>query len=388
MDPDPPTVSPAPNHAPRPPRQPWLDLARYGLREPLLRFGHHLAVLAVISLGVWATRVGLDRLPESQAAAAQENSEATPTVVSEIDVSDLPPFAGGPLPSQGLVRLVNAHTVIPTRPRLEIIKYVVQPGDSVFGIASQFGLKPQSILWVNYDVLQDNPHALRAGQELSIPPVDGTTYTWHAGDSLAAVASFFGVAPEDILTWPGNNLDPAVDLQDPGIEPGTTLVVPGGHREFVSWSAFIPRANPALARIYGPGACGSIVDGPIGTGTFIWPTPLHYLSGYDYNPAANHPAIDIAGDEGHEIRAADSGVVVYAGWNNSGYGLVIVVDHGNGWQTLYAHLSQINVACGEALWQGTLIGLMGSTGNSTGPHLHFEMINAQYGKVNPWNFLP
>lgn len=303
-------------------------------------------------------------------------------------MADLPPFAGGPVAAQGVVRQVNAHTVIPSRPRMEIIKYVVQSGDSLFGIADQFGLKPQTVLWANYDVLEDNPHALRPGQELNIPPVDGTTYTWHAGDSLAYVAGYFGVTPEDILTWPGNNLDPEMDVEDPEIEPGMVLMIPGGYREFVSWSAFIPRANPAVARLLGPGACGTVSDGPIGTGSFIWPTASHWISGYDYNPAANHPAIDIGGAVGHAIYASDTGVVVYSGWNNSGYGLVIVVDHGNGWQTLYAHLSQVNVGCGDAVWQGNVIGLMGCTGNCTGPHLHFEMIHAQYGKVNPTHFLP
>ncbi len=80
-------------------------------------------------------------------------------------------------------------------------------------------------------------------------------------------------------------------------------------------------------------------------------------------------------------------MVVYAGWNNWGYGYVIVLDHGNGWQTLYAHLSAINVVCGQSVYQGDVIAAMGSTGNSTGPHLHFEIMHDDYGKVNPHNFL-
>jgi murein DD-endopeptidase MepM/ murein hydrolase activator NlpD len=368
----------------------WFDLTHYGLREPLLRLGTHLAVLAVVALGIWAARTGLNRLPEAEEAEpamAAEAAEPTPGP-EPLEVADLPAFAAGG-PTDGIVRSVNAHTVIPSRPRLEIIRYVVQAGDTVFGIAEQFGLQPQTILWGNYDVLQDNPHALQPGQELNILPVDGTSHVWSAGEGLNGVASFFGVTAEDIIEWPGNNLDPDADQTDPGIEAGTLLVIPGGHREFVTWSApRITRANPAVARVLGPGACGEVYDGPIGTGTFIWPTNLHYLSGYDYNPAANHPAIDIAGDTGHPIYASDSGVVVYSGWNDWGYGKVIVLDHGNGWQTLYAHLSQINMVCGQAVYQGNVIGLMGSTGNSTGPHLHFEMMHDEYGKVNPWLFLP
>jgi murein DD-endopeptidase MepM/ murein hydrolase activator NlpD len=80
-------------------------------------------------------------------------------------------------------------------------------------------------------------------------------------------------------------------------------------------------------------------------------------------------------------------VVVYAGWNDWGYGNMVLLDHGNDWQTLYAHLSQINVVCGESVGQGGVVGLMGSTGNSTGSHLHFEMHTGST-KVNPWDFLP
>ena len=81
-------------------------------------------------------------------------------------------------------------------------------------------------------------------------------------------------------------------------------------------------------------------------------------------------------------------MVVYAGWNDWGYGNVVVIDHDGGWQTLYAHLSSFNVGCGQSVYQGDVIGAFGSTGNSSGPHLHFEMLNESYGKVNPWNFLP
>jgi murein DD-endopeptidase MepM/ murein hydrolase activator NlpD len=125
----------------------------------------------------------------------------------------------------------------------------------------------------------------------------------------------------------------------------------------------------------------------VGTGTFLWPSTEHYLSGYDYSPETNHFGIDVAGQLGNPIFTADSGVVTYAGWNDYGYGEMIVIDHGSGWQTLYAHLSQVNVTCGQEVNQGDTIGLMGSTGQSTGPHLHFEMRNDDYGRVNPWDFL-
>jgi hypothetical protein len=221
--------------------------------------------------------------------------------------------------------------------------------------------------------------------------MDGTYHRWSAGEGLNGVAHGYDVTPEAIVNWPGNHLDPATlgDFAHPNIEAGTMLFVPGGRREFVSWSApRISRDNPGVARILGPGSCGVVTDGAVGTGTFIWPTVEHWRSGFDYSPETNHPGVDFAGSMGNAVYASDSGVVVYAGWNDWGYGNVIVIDHGAGWQTLYAHLNSINVGCGQSVYQGDMIGGVGSTGRSTGPHLHFEMLNESYGKVNPWNFLP
>jgi len=283
-------------------------------------------------------------------------------------------------------RKANIYTLIPERPRLEILNYIVLKGDTLFGIAEKYGLKPETILWGNYDVLQDNPHSLRPEQNLNILPINGTYYEWSAGDSMESVASFFDVEAQEIIDWPGNNILPDQNMDDPNIELGTPIVIPGGRREFVTWSApRITRSNPAVARIAGPGACGSIYSGPIGEGFFIWPTTASFLSGNGYSDF--HPGIDIAGGMGSAIYASASGVVVYAGWNNYGYGYMIVIDHGDGWQTLYAHMSQVNVVCGQAAFQGNVIGGVGSSGNSSGPHLHFEMQSDLYGRVNPFSFV-
>jgi murein DD-endopeptidase MepM/ murein hydrolase activator NlpD len=366
----------------------WLGIARITLREPIKRTAGHIAILAIIAAGIWAARMGVSTL----SVAAEQDDEgvvAEPTAnVYVSDIVELPSFAaGGPLLERVVTRSADIHTVLRDRPRMGIVKYVVQAGDTLFGIAEKFALKPESVLWANFGVLKDDPHRLQPGQELNVPPVDGVIHSWSTGEGLSSVAQFYGVTPQEVIEWPGNQLDPGIDLANPPIDAGTLLIIPGGKREIVTWSApRITRSNPAVASVLGPGACGSVYDGPIGTETFIWPTPLHYLSGYDYSSI--HPAIDIAGNTGHAIFASDSGVVVYSGWNDWGYGYVIVLDHGNGWQTLYAHLSAISVGCGQAVFQGQVIGAMGSTGNSTGSHLHFEIMHDEYGKVNPWNYLP
>ncbi len=366
----------------------WENLLRLGLGETALRFGTALSSIVLVLLVIWVMstfylRGEFNTASEVAIAAPQ----AAPTAL--LKQPPLQPMRSGAFDG-GIARLRELHTSLPVQPRGELTTYIVQKGDTIFGIAEKFNLKPETILWGNYYTLVDDPHRLQPGQELVILPVDGVYYRWNAGDGLNAVARFYGVTPEDIIQWPGNHLNPDTlgDWANPNIEPGTFLVVPNGRREFVTWSApRITRQNPGVAKIFGPGACGTITDGPVGTGTFVWPSVERYLSGFDYSPETNHRGIDIAGKMGNAIFAADSGVVVYAGWNDWGYGNVVVIDHGNGWQTLYAHLSTLNVACGSYVYQGDAIAGMGSTGNSSGPHLHFEMLSDEYGKVNPWNFL-
>ena len=159
-------------------------------------------------------------------------------------------------------------------------------------------------------------------------------------------------------------------------------MVQNGHREFVQWIIpTVARGKSGTANIGGT-ACGA---GPVGSTNFIWPTANHFLSGNDY--WSGHLGIDIAAGLGAPVWAADAGVVTIAqgGWNG-GYGNVVMIDHGNGWITVYGHLSQINVAPCQGVAAGQLIGLAGSTGNSTGSHLHFET-RLNGGFVNPWSVL-
>lgn len=139
-----------------------------------------------------------------------------------------------------------------------------------------------------------------------------------------------------------------------------------------------PTRTPSPA----PEACSEPV---IGTGVFIWPVDARFLTGYDYS--YDHPGIDLAAGEGAPVYAVDAGVVRLEGNDEAGYGNVIEIDHGNGYSTVYAHLSVTNVRACQSVQAGEVIGAAGSTGNTNGAHLHFEVrLNGDY--VNPWSVLP
>jgi murein DD-endopeptidase MepM/ murein hydrolase activator NlpD len=378
---DEPAAEPTPTSSTERPRTSWLEaLARLGLGEVVMRIGTNVLTLLAIAGVVWLIASFYKTTP---AGAAQALG---PTATPQVDVSSIPQV---PVSQYGIGRMANIHTIIPNRPRDGIVKYTVVAGDTVIGIAQKFSLKPESVLFANNYTLYDNPENLSPGQVLNILPVDGAYYQWHDGDGLNGVAKVMNVKPEDIINYSPNQIDAASvgDYSHPNIKTGTWLVIPGGTRDLVTFGLpTITRSSPAVARVAGSGACGSVTDGAVGTGTFIWPSANHTLSGYDYS--AIHRGIDIAGNIGEAVWAIDAGVIVYAGWNEYGYGNMIMIDHGNGWQSLYAHLSSIKVLCGQSVDQGTLIGAIGSTGHSSGAHLHFEMMHSIYAKVNPWDFLP
>jgi murein DD-endopeptidase MepM/ murein hydrolase activator NlpD len=317
-------------------------------------------------------------------AAGQEPVLGVPTLAPQSDQADvdLPPFQEN-LAFQSISRRTIFHTVIPTRPREDITYYTVGSGDSVFAIAKMFNIKPETVLWANYDQLKDSPDMLSPGMKLRIPPVDGVYYEWKEGDTFESVASEFKTDADNILDWSGNH----IDLIHPEVAPGQMVMVPGGEREFVQWVIpTIPRGKAGVSKsVYGPGACEGAYEGAYGSGTFIWPSGNHTLSGNDY--WSGHLGIDIAAQAGDGMFASDSGVVVFAGWSTVGYGNMVMIDHGNGYQTLYGHMSAVSVHCGQSVYQGSYIGAAGSTGNSTGPHIHFE-IRYMGGFINPWSMLP
>ena len=286
-----------------------------------------------------------------------------------------------------LPRRINADTTIPTRPRFTIEQYTIQSGDTVFGIAAQFNLDPDTIVWGN-PALADKLNRLTPGTTINILPINGALRVVQDGDTLEKIAKVFHGSVEEIIAFAGNDLDP----ENPEPRLGQTIIIPNGWRDNVVWTLpEVPIATGAR-RTTGsvsrnePGSCAGPFSGPTGGFNFVWPAANHYLSGFNYS--GSHPGIDIAAGLGAPIYAAETGVVVFSGGSLYGYGNLVIIDHGNGWQTVYAHLSQINYGCGQAISQGAMLGLAGSTGNSSGPHLHFEMRNVDYGRVNPWNYLP
>ena len=381
--------------APQPAEPSWPSPTRLFRRENALQIG------AVGLAGIFL--VGALALTLLQPSLLSPN--ATPTAGATLSVTastdGLAPItfkpesltAGASLPTFGLTpessslsrfsRSANLDTTIPTRARLEIEQYTVQSGDTVFGIADKFNLEPETILWGNPELV-DSLNLLRPGKVLNILPINGALRVVQQGDTIEKVAEVYHSSIEDILGFAGNDVDP----ENPLLTPGQSIVIPGGWRETIQWQ--LPVASRTTVGPSGsgePGSCSGTLSGPSGGYNFIWPANNHYLSGWDYNPHT-HPGLDIAAGLGAPIYASETGVVVFSGWSTRGYGNLIIVDHGNGWQTAYAHLSQINYGCGQAVAQGQLLGLAGSSGNSTGPHLHFEMRSADYGRVNPWDFLP
>ena len=364
----------------------WIRIKKLGLGDVALRAGTALVTIGLIGLVVWVMK---GNFIVEEMAAGSTSADGSPVVELESGSVVLPEYEGV-APVEGLSKSAETTTDAPTESRYEFVTYEVVPGDTIFGISESYGLQAESLLWTNYTTLRDNPAAIYPGQVLTIPPEDGVLYTWNKGDGLNGVSDGLNVAPEAIIEWPGNNLsyETVGDFANPNIEPGTVIFAPGGSRYFYDWAASIlARDEPAESAIWGEGKCAPATAGPIGTGVFIWPADNPTISGYDFSPEINHWGIDVAGDLYDPLYAVDNGVVVYAGWSDWGYGNVIAIDHGNDFQSLYAHLESLNVGCGAFVTRGDIIGYMGSTGNSSGPHLHYELILGS-GRVNPHHYLP
>lgn len=258
--------------------------------------------------------------------------------------------------------------------RQETISYVVQTGDTLSTIAHSYNLTSQTLVWANG---MSDKDFIKPGQTLKIPPVEGYLYTVKKGDSLAAIATKYKGEQTAILD--ANHLATA-----DAIQPGQELIIPGGQPPAAP--APTPTTNRSLlTQVYGGNKSSD--DPPPSTkatgARFVWPTSSHRIN--QYFRGRYHTGVDIDGDYSSPLYAAAAGRVTYAAFDRSGYGLHIVIDHGNGYQTLYGHASKIFVSRGDTVKQGQTIGMVGSTGRSTGTHLHFE-IRTGGGFLNPLSF--
>lgn len=244
-------------------------------------------------------------------------------------------------------------------PEHEFETYVVERGDTPMGIAEKFGIQTETLLGGNPELSQE-ASLLQTGVEIIILPIDGVLHDVQPGDSLESVARLYGIPEADIIAYGPNNLEFPYRLH-----PGTQILVPGAVRELFVWTP------PDLSSVGGTSVEGSGVRPlVVGTGTFIFPVnSRNYTQFYWYG----HPGLDIALPEGTAVVASDTGTVTYAGWNIYGYGNLIVVNHGNGYETFYGHLNGFNVVPGQVVTQGQVVGWTGNTGNSSGPHIHFEI---------------
>jgi murein DD-endopeptidase MepM/ murein hydrolase activator NlpD len=369
----------------------WEKLVRMGLGESVLKIGTAVVSVVLFIIIAWV----MSRFYVKSRVSTPGSSGGAIGLMASSPTQVSPDSLTIPLvdnPTSGVTRLASLHTTIPNRSRTDIQTYSVQKGDTLFGVAEKYNLKPETIFWSNRYVMGNDPENLVPGMELKILPVEGAYHRWSAGEGLNGVASFYGVTAEDIINYSGNNLnlDSIGDLSNPNIDPGTMLIIPNGYATFVSLIPNLNRKNIAEGSAIGAGACGkAIEDGAYGVGMFIWPTNHTEITGYDWSPETNHNGIDIGGKSGDPIYASDNGIVVYAGWSNVGYGYLVIIDHGIGFTSLYAHLLEgsIMVECGQSIWQTNVLGGMGTTGNSSGVHLHFE-IRYNGTPVNPKDYLP
>ena len=223
--------------------------------------------------------------------------------------------------------------------------YKVQAGDSISSITKKFGLNNISTLIAVNDI--DNVRQLRAGQKLKIPSIDGLYYVVQKGNSLQGLSSKFGVTIEDILD--------VNELESSELAVGQLLFIPGAKLDKAKLSQ----------------AMGELFKNPIS---------VKYRLSSRFGPRSdpftgarsNHTGIDMACPTGTPIVATASGTITYSG-TSPVFGYYVIINHGNGYQSLYGHMSKILVKKGQWVSQGTRIGLVGSTGYSTGPHLHFTV---------------
>lgn len=288
---------------------------------------------------------------------------------SDIEAQSISPTEGGLL-----IAGTTSQTIIPeNRVRSEIIDHTISSGDTLSSIARKYDVNVESIEWLNKVI---NVNDITPGDVLKIPPVSGVVHKVKSGDSIESVAKRYGVNSQNIANYPFNYLDDSFELKI-----GQDLVVPDGTPPAT------PKPKPVQPSALANGNTGTKTS-PSGstapTGRFLWPVQGEVSQ----TPSWYHMAFDIANSSLPPVQASDGGTVVSVQYLRYGYGYHVIIDHGNGYQTLYAHLSRIYVSDEPGknrVSKGQTIGQVGTTGRSTGPHLHFEV--RQGGTpINPSRF--
>jgi len=260
-----------------------------------------------------------------------------------------------------------ADTLVSEGVRGESLEYRVKEGDTVSSIAVRFGVSIDTVIWANNLKSVDS---IKPGQILRILPVTGIEHAVKRGETVYSIAKKYQGEAQSIVDFPFNEF---VNDETFILQVGQKLLVPDGIK---------PKEKVIDTSSYVAVKTVEPLPGVVGEGNFIWPTSGRVSQRWSWY----HRAVDIANSSVPPIVAAQGGSVVAAGWNRGGYGNYVIIDHGNGFKTLYAHLSSISVSAGQKVGQGQQVGVMGSTGRSTGVHLHFEVIGAS-GRINPLTVL-
>jgi LysM repeat protein len=256
------------------------------------------------------------------------------------------------------------ETLVSEKVRDGVKQYVIEEGDTVASIAKKFGVDTDTIKWQN-NLTGDK---IKIGQTLEILPVTGIAHKVAKGDTVYSIAKKYDSSAQAVVDFPFNTFSNDETFE---LAIGQVVIVPDGVKP-----QELLIASPRTRQIT-PDA-GSVVA----SGNFVWPT----AGTLSQNFAWYHPGTDIANRAAPNVVAADAGVVTYAGCLNWGYGCHVRLDHSNGYTTLYAHFREAYVVVGQRVNRGDALGKMGSTGRSTGTHLHFEI--AKNGvKINPLSIL-
>lgn len=338
-----------------------------------------------------------ERTPVAQAPTQTATLPPVPTSAPEqLEVGPLFPTAAAdeiaaalltPVPAQpverALLRQSAPFTIRPVTARTRVIQYTVKDGDTLESIAQQFGLKDfYTLIWSNKSS-KYNP--LRPGVQLNILPEDGVYHEVTDPIRIADLAEMYEVDPYAIIDSEYNDLFGATP--ETILPPGLFVVVPGGKAER---ELFLPRpvsvgatSGSTISGTYTLWGCTAEVSG----GSPPWSRrPLDNYKWVRGFAPGGHTGVDLSAKVGEPVYAAGAGTVVYAGWSDGGYGNVVVIAHGSTF-SLYGHLSRISVRCGQQVSAGTQVGAVGNTGNSSGPHLHFEVRDVDWNLQDPRNYI-